>query len=547
MKQTPLARLSFTQGVKSAFDPSSVPPDALYGALNMRSDESGILRIRRGHSPVNITPLGTGSFQGGVSAFGKVLTAWNRNLYLIDNAGASTQIGTGLIGATATDRVSMIRWTRSGLETVYLFPGNGIFQTQGSSTAAVTPYTPAAGESLNLIRKTDGTLEANSGPSRCKLSVLKASLSQRIAAAGDPQSPNTVYFSAPLDATYWPDDQIIQLPDDGSKITRIVNWYNTLIIFRDKDIWAFFGSSATDTSAQLVLQDSSVGCAAGESVAAVPNIGLMFLGPDNIYALQTVTAIENQVKSVPIGDDVRKFVKKALTFDMSGISAVYYNKEYRLSFPKCMAEERVLVLSTVNNTLAWYPDSGPVTNQFIIHNNSCLASSDLEGKWLKYDETRIDDDGAPIPIALEFRRENLQPGPGRIKHLYIYAISKGRSQQTSIFYMGDTFGTPKYNDEIIENAVVNVGTDQHLTVDVTADGTTYTVKEFSVTVDRLAAASLTNIEPVRIFEARFQPSLKGNFAQVRISGTVPDEEIVIMGYAIDYSTRGRIHGQKFKV
>src|SRR5690606_13888697 len=108
------------------------------------------------------------------------------------------------------------------------------------------------------------------GPARCRFAVLRASLSQQLVAAGDPVSPNTVYMSAPLDVSYWPATQIIQLPDDGGYITGLAIWYGALIIFRNKDIWAFFGADLEDESATLVLQAASVGCVSHKSIAAVP-------------------------------------------------------------------------------------------------------------------------------------------------------------------------------------------------------------------------------------------------------------------------------------
>src|SRR5690606_20283876 len=106
----------------------------------------------------------------------------------------------------------------------------------------VEPYVPQQGEAPNLILGGDGKQDVNSGPARCRFAVLRASLSQRLVAAGDPVSPNTVYMSAPLDVSYWPATQIIQLPDDGGYITGLAIWYGALIIFRNKDIWAFFGA-----------------------------------------------------------------------------------------------------------------------------------------------------------------------------------------------------------------------------------------------------------------------------------------------------------------
>lgn len=542
MKMPPMVRMGFYQGIKSEYDPSSVPPNAMLEAINVRSDDSGILRLRNGCVSVLDEALGTSHIQGGISAFNKLLTIHNKNVYLVDpDAKTAAQIGTN-IAADNVSNVNMIRWARGGAEIAYLFPGNGIFQTTGATTTAITPYTPIAGEPVNFIRNSDGSLNTNSGPSRCRIFVLKASLSQRLAATGDPLSPNTIYLSAPLDATYWPSDQIIQLPDDGSKITGMMNWYNALIIFRDRDIWAFFGTDV-NASASLVLQDSSVGCPKGETIANVPNVGILFAGPDNIYALQGVTAIENQVKSVPVGNDVAKYYKKALTYGLDGVSAVYFNNEYRLSFPNSIDDHRVFCLSIKNGTMAWYIDSGPQTRAYLVHDTKLYGALGTSGNWVSFEE-RLNDDGEKIPVRMSFRREDLQPGPSRIKKLYVYALSKGRVQNTELFFMGSSFNQRKVGEEDIDPAAVSVGTAQHLRVQIVADGVTYEVSAFSVTVSPVSFADLANIEPVRIYEFRFTPSLKANFAQIKIFGETPEEDIAILGYGVEYSNRARIHGLK---
>lgn len=546
MKMPPLLRIGFTLGVKASLDASSVPPQAMLHALNVRSDLSGILRVRGGYASIGgplDQPTVTQDIQGGISAFGKILSVQNRNVYLHDMTdGAVTQIGTDT-GASATGHINMIPWARGGAEIAYIFSGAGIYQTTGGAVTAITPYTPATGEQANLIRNSDGTLNFNSGPCRCQFAILKASLSQRMVAAGDPLSPNTVYLSAPLDATWWQADQIIQLPDDGGKITGLVNWYNAVIIFRDKDIWAFFGSSV-DASASLVLQENAIGCIQGETIAFVPGLGITFAGPDNIYVMQGVSAIENQVKAVPFGMDVLPFYKKAVTYGLGGVCAVYYDLEYRLSFPGCIQDERVFVLSLKGGSPAWYMDSGPLARSFVVdtHNNQLYAAA--ANRWVRYDPTRLNDDGANIPVQLAFRREDLQPGPSRIKRIFLYALSKGRIKDTDLFFMGSSFNQRKINEEDVDPVSVAIGTVQHLKVSVVSDGSLYHIDDFNVTVGLVSFADLANIEPVRVYEARFSPSLKGNFVQIKITGLSPEEDYAILGYGIEYSNRGRIHGSK---
>lgn len=601
MKVPPIIRTSFVQGVKTSFDPSSVPPDALYEAWNVRSDDSGILRLRRGSTLLGLD-LGVGPFQLAESAFDKILGVWNRNVYLIDSDGSQTQIATNVIGATANDEAEIIKWSKGGAEIAYLVAGNGIFETKANQSILATPYLPATGEDANFLLNTvigtawaastvyavgakvyangnvyectvagtsgstapsgtgsvivDGTVtwkflyimqDVNSGPARCTFGVLRVSLSQRIALSGDPQSPNTVYLSGVFDGSYYPSEQTIQLPDDGGKIIGLWNWYNALVILRDRDIWAFIGSDVTELGASLVLQDSSMGCIARRSIASVPNVGIVFLGSDNIYALQGVSGVEDQTKAVAIGDDVRKFLIPAIKDGLQGVTAIYRDQEYRISFPKALKEERVFRLNLQNysqNGLNWYVDTGPKTAKFILHKGELYGTELGFGKMHKFTESLLDETNG-IPYYVAFRREDVQ-GPSRIKRFFLYAMSKGRTSTQSLFFAGTQFNGQQFNQAGSPTVNIQTGTEQHLKISLVVDGEEFFIEDLNIIVGKVSHLQLATMEPVRIYEAWFHPSLKGHFVQVRVYGTTPEEDIAVLGYGIEYSPKGRIRGIRSK-
>lgn len=530
-----LERIGFARGAMPSRDPSAVPADALWEARNVRIDESGVLRIRGGHLAFTES-LGPGPVQGAVSAFGDILMAWGRNLYRVPSTGVLSLIGSGVMGVQATDPVEFIRWSRSGAEIVYAFTGAGLYETNGSTVSLVAPYTPATGEPTNLLRAADGSQDLNSGPAKCRFVVLRASLGQRVAAAGNPTSPNTVYLSAPLDATYWPSNQVIQLPDDGGRITALANWYNALVIFRDRDIWAFFGADATDTSAVLVLQTSSVGCIAPRTVADVPGLGIAFLGPDNVYALRGLTAIENRAEVVPVADDIRRVLLRSLAAGTDGACASYFDREYRLSLPATNQQERVFRLG-LQNAVGWLPDTYPRATCYVAHGGTLYAGLWTEGRLVRADPSWLYDNLDGIPFYAAFRREGLGPGPARIKKLYLYIPSKARQAATEVFWFSPAFGEGVLGIGETEQATVMAGTEQHVDVTLIMDGQQFQVKEFQVNVQREQALELRGLEPVRVLEARFHPSLQGHFAQLRISAQVPGEDVAFLGYGIDYEPR----------
>ena len=516
---------------------------------NVYSDESGILRIRRGSIAVNQS-IGDDRFLCATEAFGGMVAFWRGSLFKFFTDGTYQIIGENIFfdeSQTENRSLQMIRWSSNGNEVLYLFSGRGIYETFGEGVSLVEPHVPESGESPNLLLGADGKQDVTSGPARCRFAVLRASLSQRLVAAGDPESPNTVYMSAPLDASYWPVDQIIQLPDDGGYITGLAIWYGALIIFRNKDIWAFFGADLDDASASLVLQDSSVGCVAHKSIAAVPNIGLVFLGPDNIYALQQVVAIENQAKAVPIGDDIRNPLIESFKDQIvkDGICAIYHNQQYRLSIPNTRKNESVFRLS-IQNGIAWYMDTGPRVADYFLYNERLFGVDYKTGEILCLDGNWLFDKQAKIPFFVAFRREDLQPGPSRIKRLFIYTLAKGEMDKRESRLFSGKYGRSLFGRMYVKQSEVILGTEQHLDVSLVVDGHPVDVKRFGVLVERESSMLNLGTEPVRVYEYRFRPSLKGSFAQVRISSTQAGEDIAILGYAIDYMPNNVMKGKRVR-
>lgn len=559
-----IIRNSFYQGVKSTVDPLVIPGTSIWKGINVRSDVSGILRLREGS--VNIFPsVGNLPIQGLVYAFEQLLFVFGKNLYKYDReTDVLAQIDNTDLTATETEHVSLLKWSSGGEEIVYIFGGMGIFETDGNSVSPITPYVPEAGEETNMLANP-------TGPQDGKIVALKASLSQRIAVAGLPSSPNTVYFSAPLDVTYFPADQVIQLPDDGAVITGMANFQNSLVIFRDKDIWAFFGTDLTDPSAMLVLQDASTGCVAPKTIQHVPDLGICFLGRDNIYSLQGLTGIENQAKAISISDDVAIPLRRAISYGkLEDVSAVYFRREYRICFPLADQDERVFRL-TLQNGPAWYTDNGPLTNNYIVIKGELFGSYYMQGSLHQISMNTVFDETVyttvawaggqyndfmfnngfssdqyreltGIPLSVTFKREDLQPGPSRIKRVFLYVNTMGTRQNKYLYQFGNVFNNDLFNTGNVNHATLDTSTEQDFKVTLIVDGNEIQVDFIEVKAKKIHEMFMARSEPIRIFEARLRPSLKGHFMQIRIDSINPGQLISILGYGIDYQPKGRIRG-----
>lgn len=265
-------------------------------------------------------------------------------------------------------------------------------------------------------------------------------------------------------------------------------------------------------------------------------MGIVFLGSDNVYALRGVSGIENQAKAVPIGDDIYKFIRANGDYLLDACG-VYFNREYRLSLPNAITNEKAFTLNLKNNS-GWYPDTAPLVNHFAVLNNRLYGTKINTNRILQLDKGLLDD-GEPIPFYAAFRREDLQ-AMARIKKVFLYVMSKGTKSESNLHFFGQGFGASGFNIDTTEEVNILTGTEQHLDVTLIVDGMEITVDQFKVFAGRLNHEQLAQSEPIRIYEARFRPSLQGTFIQVRVNATTPEEDVAVFGYGIEYSPSGRI-------
>jgi hypothetical protein len=504
MKQY-LHRMGFVDGVKPAYNPVAIPKTALWEARNCDVDDIGVLRIRPGSQNIS-TSLGTGGVQGAIEAFGGILLVWNNSLYLYTTQ--YTEIASNIF---ADGDVSMELWTENNEPAVYLHDGSGIWMCDGETCSKITPYTPLENEPDNLLRATDGTQDEESGIAKATIATLKHSLASRMAVAYE----NTVYLSHPWNPSYFPFDQTIQLPDDGGHITALKVAYGALIIYRDRDIWAFIGDDVTNAESVLKVQDSSIGCIDGNSIIDVPGAGQIFLGPDNFYSLQGVTAIADQYKAIPMGDDIVPYLRRAMT---SKCCAVYHDREYICCFYEAKEPERVFRYK-VNK--GWYIDDGPRAKQYLKVNNKLYYTSPTVGQINERSLNLRTDSDKAIPFFCAFAQERLAQGPSKIKKIFVYVNSRETLQHLDVAIIGD--GTEVQTVELDISA---------------ASGSDFIIGESQIGVGRIGRLS-----EMKVYEGKVSLD-KCTFAQVRLIGTTPDEDIGVVGYSIEYRAKERMKGIK---
>ena len=128
--------------------------------------------------------------------------------------------------------------------------------------------------------------------------------------------------------------------------------------------------------------------------------------------------------------------------------------------------------------------------------------------------------------------------------MFLYVPSKAREGESELFWFAPAFGDGVFGEGDVEEVKFLHGTLQDLDIVLVVDGNQFHIHEFQVNVQREQTIEFRGLEPVRVLEVRFHPSLQGHFAQLRISANVPGQDISFLGYAIEYEPRKRLRGRE---
>lgn len=134
----------------------------------------------------------------------------------------------------------------------------------------------AEGLDANVVRYTDGTTYAVLPGSPPNFHFL-ATHQDYLLGAGHAASRNQIRYSdaAPvaIGSITWPVGNILQLPNDGDRITGLVKYGDVVFIFRERDVWQLSGTTPTDYKLEKTLSD--LGCVASQTLVKT-DLGIFF-------------------------------------------------------------------------------------------------------------------------------------------------------------------------------------------------------------------------------------------------------------------------------
>jgi hypothetical protein len=257
------------------------------------------------------------------------------------------------------------------------------------------------------------------------LSVYKDSLF----VAGDTANPSRLYYSGGGDKindfTVGGGGGFIDISkNDGQKITGMIVFKDSLIIFKERSTYKF--AFTTSGLPQVEQVNPAVGCIAPRSIVAVEN-DIFFAGEDGVYTMGNEAGFAFDVlRTNELSVPIRPTYETIDPAYIQNISAVYAKKNGQNLVIFSYTEQG----STTNNKamvydrqrLGWLPTWTNIkANCWAVYKDStgerCILYGDDSSGYVKEILTGTDDFGTQIDANFELRSESFKTGTNHYKNL----------------------------------------------------------------------------------------------------------------------------------
>ena len=262
---------NFSGGLNVKAAPMSVEDNQATGILNFEFDLTGALVKRNGRMLYNQTPVSGATAVDNLARFYR--NDGSRALVASMKTPAAVKIYKGSDGAGAFTEITGGSALSAGLPVDMLTYRDTLFISNGA-------------QPVQYFQSGTTKADISGSPAPPKGKYL-AVCDNRLFVAGNPASPNTIYYSgialfSSLPATQFPEDNFIAIPrqDTGDVITGLAVFRDELFVFRRNDIWALMGSGPENYVLQQV--NNCIG-ALGHRAIANTGSSLIFASPGHIY------------------------------------------------------------------------------------------------------------------------------------------------------------------------------------------------------------------------------------------------------------------------
>lgn len=382
----------FTGGQNSSAAPDNIGDNELRWAVNIDILARGALKLRDGSSAIAWDCLAglsaikidrTAEFSTTAGVLKQLVLA-NGNLYLRTS---TTPLLTG-----CGNHMSATVYNNK----LYLLIKNSYYVYDGTTIVEVTNA------------ETDSMLAT---VKKCKYITVRA---DRVFAAGNPDAPNTLYYSQVGDPTYFKAGQFLlqAASADGDAITGLREFNEALLVFKARGIWAWTGYTIT-TDVKFTRLNVHTGTRAERTIC---NVGTMlyYLGSDGVYAMKNVyTGTIDTVKVSGSIDDLFQGVHNTANAYENTACAIFHEDKYMLSFCRETGEvgqdmtinnATVVCHTAASNGTAWTQYLGRYFRDALNSVDGTLyyAHEENTAFW-KFDKTKYTDEGADILWAIRFK------------------------------------------------------------------------------------------------------------------------------------------------
>lgn len=265
------------------------------------------------------------------------------------------------------------------------------------------------GNAVESLYKWDGTTftEYASAPKGNILEIFE----DRLCVAGVTAEPLTIYYSnVGTLQTFGASDVLNPLGTDA--VTDLVNYYGTLLIFKEESIWKLtfvYDQVVTLFVPKLEVQSGNYGSCSKKATTWVENDIWFFTGRE----VRSIGYKDQQIgilgiNGSVISEPIKETLKTLSIVNFDKVVVFYHNRRFYLSLPlESSTNNTTFVCHTLHsNNWTKYTDRIKSNTQDYEVVDDVVYSATSSGTYgvLKWDETLLDDENTAVPAEVFFDR-----------------------------------------------------------------------------------------------------------------------------------------------